>query len=135
MEIDITEFLTANHFDFSASQAERGVNAGPETWRNALDHAGESPLVSAPDDIEYLRNWFGEFGAWDAKERAGWTPNEINALLVQYISGDIREAQALCAGDGPGEIDWPEYEALAQAGTIGGNMFLSGESVFFYAGS
>ena len=36
MEINITRFVTeCDPFNFSASQAERGDNVGPETWSNA----------------------------------------------------------------------------------------------------
>jgi len=32
-----------------------------------------------------------EFGAWGDAKRAAWSADDINALLVQFISGDARE--------------------------------------------
>lgn len=136
MEIIVTRLATeADLFEFSASRAERGENAGPETWANANEEAADTPLVTDPDDIEYVRDYFGEFGAWDDAERATWTPTEVNALLIQYLSGDLREMKALAPGDGPGDIDWDAAEVLQREGTVSGNLFCTGAEVYAYIGS
>ena len=136
MELDVTRFVeTAEPFEFSASRAERGDNAGPETWNNAKAEAAESPLLTDPADLDTFRDYMRGFGAWEKDEIDGWTETECNALLIQLISGDLREAESLCPGDGPGGIDWTEQEKLAQAGTISSRMFLGdGERVFYYVG-
>lgn len=121
-ELKITRFITeADPFEFAASRAERGQNAGAETWSNAKAEAAERPLLS-PEEIDQVRDYFGTFGAWDAEERAAWSADDVNALLIQFISGDLREAQSLCPGDGPGDVDWKRYEKLAHKGTVSGIM-------------
>lgn len=115
-------------FDLSASIAERGENAARETWQNAKDAAGSLNLDDAT--IEQLRDWFGEFGAWDDEERAAWSRDEVEALTLQYIAGDLREGQALAPNDGVAGIDWAEYEELSQSGTISGNLFVHNEQLW-----
>ena len=42
-EINVTALVTEGEmFEFSASRAERGQNAGPETWANAKAEAAVS---------------------------------------------------------------------------------------------
>lgn len=128
-DINVTRLIQdANPFDFSASRAERGANAGPETWANATAEAAARPLDT--DDREGIRDFFREFGAWDDEEIDAWSDEEVDALVLQYASGDLREAQSLCAGDGFGGIDWTEYEALAQEGVIGGNLYVHADALF-----
>lgn len=119
-------------FDLSASIAERGPNAGPETWQNAKDAAGSLNLDD--ETIEQLRDWFGEFGAWDDEDRAAWSRDEVEALTLQYIAGDLREGQALAPGNGVAGIDWAEYEELSQSGTISGNLFVHNEQLWVQLG-
>lgn len=137
MELDITDFvLEAEPFDFSASVAERGQTAGPDTWRNAMRAAKQDWTLADSEQIDDLKDWFGEFGAWDRDEIKDWDAEHCNALLIQFISGDLREAESLCSGDGPGGVDWAAYEALSQQGTVSGRMFLGdGDRVYFYVGS
>lgn len=108
--------------DLSASIAERGPNAGPETWANALEAAGALNLPALT--LEELRDYFGSFGAWGDEERAAWSHAEIEALTLQYAAGDLRELQACCPGDGIGDIDWEEAERQAEEGRISGNLFV-----------
>lgn len=117
-------------FDFSASRAERGQNAGPETWANAKAEAAERPILAA-DDLDGFRDFMREFGAWEDEEIDAWDATECNALLVQMVAGDMRELESLCPGDGIGGVDWDEAEKLAHAGTISGRIYASGEDVYF----
>jgi hypothetical protein len=137
MELDITDFFeTAEPFDFSASIAERGVNAGRDTWHNAKQEAASSPPVTDPDELEKVRDWFGEFGAWDDEERAAWNADDINALLIQFISGDIREAESVTPADTDDGIDWDLYERKSAEGTVSGHMFKATDGrIYFYVGS
>lgn len=91
MEINITKMMSADIdlSEFSASVAERGENAGQETWSNALN--AEIRLVDTPDEIATCKQYFATFGAWDDEERASWTNQEVHALLVQLVAGDLRE--------------------------------------------
>ena len=135
MELDITEFvLNTEPFDFSASIAERGPNAGPDTWANAVREAKEKPLLTAPDQIDEFRDYAGTFGAWDDEIRAAWSDNECNALLIQLISGDMREAgMDDCF---PDEFDWTAYQQRSEAGQISGNISKGDDGrIWYYIGS
>ena len=125
MEIDITAFMAnEDAYEFSGSIAERGPNAGPQTWANAKECAARAPLLATPEQIEEARDYFKEFGAWDDETRAAWSAEEVNALLIQYISGNLREIESLCSDD-DGEIDWVQVEAQSSEGRIAGDIYPS----------
>jgi hypothetical protein len=109
-------------FELSASVAERGPNAGKETWANAKKAARLLKLDA--DTIEELREFFGDFGAWAEEECATWSHTEVKALTLQYAAGELRELQAICPGDGVAKIDWAEAERLAQNGRGPGSLFV-----------
>ena len=128
MEIDITRFFhEANAFEFSASRAERGQNAGAETWANAKEEGARAPLLSTPDEIEALRKYVKDFGAWSEEEIAAWDDVECNALFIQLISGDIRET-GMFAGD---SFDWEQYDRGAEKGRWGGNLYKSADKIYY----
>ena len=135
MEIDITKLATEGEmFEFSASVAERGIHAGAETWQNAKDEAGERPILT-DDQLPEFRDYIQGFGAWDREEIDGWNAQECNALFIQFVAGDLREAESLCPGDGPGGIDWEAYSVLADAGTCSGRIYPGDDGkVYAYIG-
>lgn len=137
MEIDITAFVrNAEPSDFSASRAELGNDAGKITWNNAVREASTTRLIGADDRAEF-ESWAREFGAWSKEEIEGWSLDDCNALLIQYISGNLREMESLCySNDDEFGIDWSEAEKLSSTGTIGGNIFKGDNgAVYFYMGS
>jgi hypothetical protein len=135
MEIDITALVAEEDMsEFSASQAERGPNAGPETWNNAMDEARDRPML-LPDQLDEFRDYFRGFGAWEDEEINSWDIITCNALFIQFVAGDIREAESLCPGDGTGGIDWEAYHALAEAGTCSGRIYPGDDGkVYAYIG-
>lgn len=134
VEIDITHFVeTAEPCEFSGSRMELGDRAGEITWNNAKREAAEAPIL--PEDaLGEFRRWAGEFGAWYEEEIAAWDATRCNALLIQYISGDLRELESLCySDDGEYGIDWDKARKLSEDGTIGGNIYLGDDGrVYFY---
>lgn len=83
--------------DYSASRAEGYT--GEETWNNAMGHFDDNePLVSSKEDVQEVKDFFAEFGAWSKEEIATWSTQEVNALLLQFIAGDLR------SGDDTGRI-------------------------------
>lgn len=134
MEIDITTFFeNADPFEFSRSCAEGGQNAGPETWAAALREGAESPILKTKEELDALRDHCKGFGAWTPEEIAAWSPAECNALFIQMISGDMREAGfENCF---PDEIDWTDYEKRSEKGTINGLISRSVDGrVYYYLG-
>lgn len=124
MEINVNRLITElDPSELSGSIAERGNNAASETWGNSLAAAKAAPLL-APDERENARQFFAGFGAWDDEEIAGFTNESLDALVLQYAAGDLREAQGVAPGDGLGGIDWDEAERLAEAGTLAGSLFI-----------
>lgn len=133
MDVDITRLVDdVDPAELSASIAERGANAGPETWANARQ-AAVVPLDIANHDE--VRAWLAGFGAWDRDEIAGWSVQELDALVLQSAAGDLREAQALCPGDGLAGVDWDAAEQLAHEGTICGSLYANGDRLWIYIGN
>ena len=122
LEIDVSFLLECDASDFSASQFERGPNAGKITWANACEACHLINLT--PEEIlaakEYIKTW----GAWEDDEIDSWSEGETKALIVQYAAGGYREAEFCQLMDEDGNIDWAEYEASAQNGATSGNLFM-----------
>jgi hypothetical protein len=128
MEINITQLFQSDDYtpmDYSASIAELGNNAGKITWNNAM----EGPVfLDTPEKIEALREYVKGFGAWSDEEIATWNGTECNALFLQFVSGDIREA-----GLDTDSPDWKEYESND---SINHNIFLGDDgNIYYYLGS
>ncbi len=137
MEIDITAFVqSAETHDLSGSVAELGKDAGKITWDNACAEARTTRFITA-DKRATFEAWVREFGAWTQEEIKAWSMTECNALLIQYISGDLNELESLCySSTDEFGIDWAEAEKLARRGTISGNVFKGVDGhVYFYMGN
>lgn len=119
MEIDITDFFNeCAPMDYSASRAEIGDNAGADTWRAACEAAPEWPLLDTEEKRQAFRDHVRDFGAWSDEEIAGWSDDELTALLIQLIAGDIREA-----GLDTTAPDWEQYEKDCEAGQASGRLY------------
>jgi hypothetical protein len=133
-EIDITDFIKGEDpSEYSASAAELGQNAGRITWNNAKREASHKPLLNAPGELDAMRYWMKDSGAWDEAERDAMTDEELNALFIQLISGDIRE-MGLDKCDIE-DFDWEEYQEHASQGSVSGNIYQSSDRIYFYLGS
>jgi len=120
-EIDITDFFNnAAPMDYSASVAEIGNNAGADTWQAAVDDSGDYPLLDNDEKRDAFRKYVCGFGAWNDEEIAAWSNAELNALLIQFISGDMREA-GLHADMSVDE--WQEYEKECERGQCSGRIY------------
>lgn len=119
MEIDITSLLKVNQFYRSQSQMEGGSNAGANTWQQCLDDAEETVLLDTEEKLEAFRDWLEPFGAWNKEEIAAMDNQHLNALFLQWVAGDCREAGA----DSLDSIDWEDYHERCKAGQCAGNLF------------
>ena len=119
MKIDITDFVnTECPMDYSASVAEIGNNAGRDTWNAALERASEEPrLLDTVEKTDAMRAFALSSGGWNQQEINQFTDIEVNALFIQWISGDMRE----CGLDKG--ATWDEIEALQSEGQAPGNLF------------
>jgi hypothetical protein len=126
LELKITEFFDcADPFTYSHSIAEGGPHAGRNTWQAAKD--ADFQLLTTDDAREEFRQHIKDFGAWDDAQIAAYTDNELNALCIQLVSGDIREA-----GLDASEPDWAAYEACAAEGSCAGNLFKGDDGEIYY---
>ncbi|OYW62710.1 MAG: hypothetical protein B7Z31_00120 [Rhodobacterales bacterium 12-65-15] len=122
--------------DYSASVAEIGANAGADTWRAAVDDSPDYMLLDTDEKREAFRGHVRGFGGWDDAEIAAWSDVELNALFLQMIAGDMREA-GLHAGMTAEE--WQAYQEAAEAGRCasnicGGPLSTDGE-IYYYLGN
>ena len=125
MEIKITHLVERKDdmIYYSASRMELGDDAGQVTWENAIGNCcpdnpdSDGILLTTPDQIQEVKDYFGSFGAWDDEEREAWTDQEVNALLLQSIAGDVREA-----GDSLTE-NYAAYTEQVESGSISGRIY------------
>lgn len=129
MEIDVTDYVQGYDCEqLSSSIAESGLeNIGEITWRNAMIHVAVQPLVK-PDQQDALRQWIGELGAWDETEIAAMSDQETNALLLQFVAGDVREMEAYA--------DLEEWGQACHDGQASGRLYPGDDDRwYFYVGS
>jgi len=124
--IDLSPMLSEDAFNFSASAIEMGENAGRITWNNAKDGP---QLLTSSEQREAFKEWLADFGAWDKEEREAMTDQELNALLVQFVSGDIREAGA----DSLEDIDPEQLRADQEEGRVPSYLWRDDDGNWFYS--
>lgn len=136
-EIEITRLFAEDSpfvpFDLSNNRATLGDNAGELTWQASVECAEEIVLLGTDELKEAFRDFVRSSGGWDDEEIAAWSDTELNALLLQWIAGDVREA----FGDTEfSEWDWDAYKIDAESGSKSSRLYRSGPTqVFFYIGS
>ncbi len=131
MELNITKFFNdAAPMDYSASVAEIGDNAGADTWRAACEDSQDYCILDTEEKRVAFRAFALSSGAWNEEEIATWSDKELNALCMQWVSGDMREGDLDVA-----EPDWDNYQKDSEAGRVSGRIFkgIDGE-IYFYAG-
>lgn len=114
MEIDVTSLVRGDTWGFTGSVTTHGPNAGPNTWANAKREAADTPLLKTDDELDAMRQWMKETGAWDKAERDAMSDVELNALFIQLVSGDICE-MGLDECE-PDEFDWDAYRGRSDGG-------------------
>ena len=127
LEIDVSFLLETEASQFSASQMELGPNAGKITWANACEACHLINLT--PEEILEAKEYIKTCGAWEDDEIDGWSEDETKALIVQSAAGDYRETE-YDLRDEEGNVDWDEYEAAAQNGSISGNLTFDGVRLY-----
>ena len=135
MQIDVTDFVrNANHRTISGSIAELGDCAARITWANAKKESHLYPFLS-DDNREEFEKWLRGFGAWAAGETAEWSLPECNALLLQFISGDVRELAVYGVTLEGDVIDVAAWEDLMEGGSAPGRLYPGDDArVYYYIG-
>lgn len=120
-ELDITDFFNnAAPMDYSASVAEIGNDAGPSTWRAACEDSPDYFLLDTDEKRDAFRAFVRSSGAWNNEEIAAWSDIELNALCIQWISGDMREGDL---HPDMTDSEWKEYEQRANDGQVAGRIY------------
>lgn len=114
--------------DYSASQAELGPSAGPDTWRACIDAVGDwNPLPDA-DALQLFRDWIRPWGGWDDSEIAAMSDDSLRALCIQWIAGDWRE----CFDCPPDAVDWSDYEARSMNGECTSSLYRDSDGSIYW---
>lgn len=134
MEIKITKFLSQCCMrDYSASAAELGDDAGKITWQAAQDDAPDWHFLQENDAFDTFRVFVRASGGWSADEVAEMSDATLEALCLQWIAGDVREA-GLDDGRHDDDSAWEQYEEDAEAGRVSGRIFRADGEVYWYCG-
>ena len=123
MELNVSSFFaTVTPRELSSSVAESGAYAGAHTWASSCKASVHHTLLANDDEREAFRVWVETSGGWTAEEIAAWTDVELNALLLQWIAGDLRELGVDDDDDTAG-IDWADVERGQIEGQYPCNLF------------
>lgn len=124
IQIDVTHLVSEDCSQWSDSVFNSGRDdIGAVTWRRACETAADAPLVG-PEGQDELRRWIREFGAWDREEIAAMTDTETNALLLQFVAGDIQEME---------RFETPEaYRAAQEAGQASSYLWRDDSGRWFF---
>ena len=136
MEIEITSLFTGESpfvpFDLSNNRATLGDNAGQLTWNASLECADEVTLLDTEEKRAAFREFVGDSGGWTREEIAAWSDLDLNALFLQWVAGDVREAFHDAEFS---KWDWADYQERAERGSIVGRIWKGDDGrVFFYIG-
>lgn len=129
MELNITALYNSMcPRDYSASVAEIGNNAGRDTWRAACEDSPDFMILDTDEKRQAMREHVRTFGAWTDEEINAWTGIELNALLIQCISGDIRES---ILDEDPHA--WVEYYKQGEQGVVSCRLFSDDDGQVYYS--
>ena len=128
MEINITKFFNeAEPSDFCSSVAEMGQNAGAYTWKYAIEAAeDEYQFLDTVEKQQAFRDHVRAFGAWTDDQINSWQVVELDALFIQFVSGDIRSSEGLT------NKDWELYKKEWESGQCSGQMFYRHDGEIYY---
>jgi len=132
MELDVTDlFFQIEPADLSASRAELGDHAGALTWNASMLAGAQFVPLKDGDALDAFRTFVRASGGWDDSEIHTMSADELQAMCVQWIAGDIRESDALERFP----PDWSAYQAECERGNVAGRLFegIDGR-IYFYIG-
>jgi hypothetical protein len=129
MELNITQFFNETcPRDYSASAAELGPDAGKITWNHAKEDAQDWQFLDTDEKKDMFRSFVYESGGWDQDEITAWSDVELGALLLQWIAGDIREAELDI------NSNWLEYYNRAEKGQVNSNLYRAEDGEIYWTG-
>lgn len=122
LDIDVTDSIAIKEaFAFSHSVAEGGRNAGPDTWKAAVEAGNPPKLLNSPELIKAFAAWANEFSDWKIEDDIEW-----EALFIQWIAGDYREL-----GEPKTAEDWEAVREGQIEGRYSSNMYFNDGRIYF----
>lgn len=121
MELNVTEFvMRADPFTYSHSRAEKPFGDGG--WQSAKD--ADLAILHTEEELGAFASFVLSSGGWtDAEVMAMREAGELNALAVQWLSGDMREPVGFEIGPDTTDDQWEEYERQSEMGNVSGRLF------------
>jgi hypothetical protein len=114
MELDITKLKGMDCFPLAHSPAESkgdpwaaAVRAAEEQYSGASRVTEQYHPLFTEEERGAVRSWVKTFGGGTDKEVEDWTPLELDALLLQLIALEVREA----GGYNLDGVDWAGVES------------------------
>ena len=134
-EIDITSLVTDDEspfvpFDLSNNRATLGDDAGRLTWQASKECGEAINLLTTEDRVEAWKEFVASSGGWSREEVEAMPAADLNALLLQWIAGDIREAFGDDAAD---QWDWVAYGEDASAGRISSRLYRGDDGRIYFS--
>jgi hypothetical protein len=127
LQINVTHLVDGEPSDlqqYSDSINNSGLsNIGEFTWNNARRAARKASLVKS-EDQDTLRDWIYELGGWTGDEVDAMSDVDTNALLLQFIAGDIQEMHA--------HDDYEDYVSAQQEGTTSSHLWRADDGQWFF---
>ena len=135
MQININQLIESRAPVYSHSVHEGGENAGRNTWNAAKEAAARMLLLVTEEELEAMRGWARSSGGWEREEIAAWDADELNALFLQLVSAETREA----GWDSLEDAEWDDEGSLIDSLTGEpaecSNIFRGTDgNVYFYLG-
>lgn len=131
MELNITKLCSPEtpFRDYSSSVARMGADAGKLTWSYAMEDAPDYTLIPE-SECDTVRDYFRTFGAWSADELARMGYAELQALLLQYISGSVQDVPS--DAEPFTEQWWEDYEQACENGTACGEFCCNDDGQVYF---
>lgn len=121
MELNITEFvMRADPFAYSHSRAEQPFSDGG--WQSSKD--ADFLLLRTAEELDAFEAFVLSSGGWDESEVMEMRDaGELNALAIQWLSGDMREPVGFEISPDTTDEQWQEYERQSEGGNVSGRLF------------
>lgn len=135
MDININKYFENElcPSDFSASAAELGniMDAEELTWYYANEESQDTVLLTTFEQFAAFIEHVEGIGFDFSEDEKPMNGQELNALFIQLISGDIRESIGLDQTP----IDWESYEKDCEQGMNSANIFKGTDNnIYYYLG-
>lgn len=108
MQININQLIESRAPAYFHSVHEGGGSAAQNSWNAAKEAAARMILLVTKEELEAMRKWARSSGGWTREEIAEWDADELNALFLQLVSAETREA----GWDSLEEAQWDDEGSL-----------------------